>query len=77
MKVNVIYLTLIIGSYGFTNSQTHASKFIVKNNSQRTLEIKIMKQFAGIDIRYSKCRVENYDEHTEYFSTSGNYFLKI
>jgi hypothetical protein len=40
-----------------------------------TLEIKNLKQFAGIDRKYSKCRVEYYDEHTEYFYKSGNYFL--
>ncbi len=77
MKFNLIYLTFFLASFGFSDHEAHPAKLIIKNNSQRTLDIKVMEQYGGIERRYAKFSVDDFDEHTEYFSNSGNYFLKI
>lgn len=74
MKYGVfILLILIVGTKAFSQQ----AELHIKNNSSRTLTVKVMKENAGErDAKHALMVVPSFTGATEYFGTSGNYYLK-
>lgn len=68
MKTILIFLSLILSSSAFAQASLE-----VKNNSERTLYIKIMEKGGGV---FSTMTVSAYSSETKYFEETGYYFLK-
>jgi hypothetical protein len=52
------------------------AQLTIKNNSQRTLTVKVMKGYDGKGSLHETVTISSYDSTTIYFSESGYYFTK-
>jgi len=74
MKKGILILLLL---FAVTEVFSQQAELHIKNNSRRTLTVKVMKENAGEhDTKHALIVVPSFTDATKYFSTTGNYYLK-
>ncbi|MCP4439294.1 MAG: hypothetical protein GY810_10175 [Aureispira sp.] len=74
--MKLIY-TLIFSVFCISYSFAQKARLEIVNSSQRTLLIKVMKRnYGGNDRKHSTLTIQPGYRGTEYFSSTGDYYLK-
>lgn len=71
----ILYLSLVVFVTTSFKTNNQAS-LTIKNNSGRTMFLKVMKGNYSVNDLHETVQISAYDNATVYFGQSGNYFTK-
>jgi len=72
IKIIFVSVTVLLTSFA-VNAQ---ARLTIENNSQRTMTVKVMKDYGGYGSLHETVTIPSYNSSTIYFSESGYYFTK-